>query len=76
MQQVAIRAATAIMMNTISTTGTTHTYTGIDSPAETQSGMYACGYGKSTACKNVIAMGLQYRYNCYALVQIASHAVF
>ena len=41
MQQVAIRAATAIMMNTISTTGTTHTYTGIDTPAETQSGMYA-----------------------------------
>ena len=48
MQQVAIRAATAIMMNTISTTGTTHTYTGIDTPVtETQSGMYGCGYGYS-----------------------------
>ena len=32
MKQVAIRAATAMMMNTISTTGTIHTYTGGDTP--------------------------------------------
>ena len=62
---VAIRAATAMMMNTISTTGTTHTYTNGDTPVtETKSVTYVCIYVyiyvdmvKVNSMENVTAIG-------------------